>query len=269
MGTPIGYFGDDDVRDFPDLNKCPDCETFFDGLNCPLCGKVCPEEFRAGNRKPVKAKKKKAARGNGRVQFVPWYFSTWFIVLMLFFQPIIGLILLWMGYWRKSAKIIVTVLFVLYTFGFAFLGALMGLLNIFLPQEEPPVNTAISKEEYIEQCHALSAETIYREAETRVGEYVTLRVTVDALWEDAYAYYNDEEYSSYLQCHTVESEKNWCFLIRDYRQTGINFTPGDCIVLYGQIGGNFSIENTSLGELSAPGINMLYAELAEADISAP
>ena len=111
MGTPMGYF-DDDARDYPELNKCPDCETFFADLNCPLCGKECPEAFRAGNRKPVKVKKQRR-RGSERVQFVPWYFSTWFIILMLVVQPIIGLVLMWAGGWRKPAKIVVTVLLVL------------------------------------------------------------------------------------------------------------------------------------------------------------
>ena len=31
--------------DHPDLNKCPDCECFFAGERCPLCGKLCPEEM--------------------------------------------------------------------------------------------------------------------------------------------------------------------------------------------------------------------------------
>ena len=59
MGADLGFFAEDRERDFPELNKCPDCETFFADANCPICGKECPEEFRAGNRKPIKQKKRR------------------------------------------------------------------------------------------------------------------------------------------------------------------------------------------------------------------
>ena len=111
MGTPIGFFGDEAPNDYPELNKCPDCETYFQTLHCPLCGKECPEEMRAGNRKPVRKKKARRGRGPGRVQFVPWYMSSWFIILMLIIFPIAGLILLWQSdcYWRRGWKIFATV----------------------------------------------------------------------------------------------------------------------------------------------------------------
>ena len=100
MSADLGFFAEDRERDFPELNKCPDCETFFADANCPLCGKECPEEFRAGNRKPIKQKKHRRLSGNGRVQFVPWYHTVWFIVLMLIVQPLVGLILTWTGVWK-------------------------------------------------------------------------------------------------------------------------------------------------------------------------
>ena len=59
MGRMLGAFDDDVELDRPDLNKCPDCNCFFAGDNCPICGKVCPEHMRAGNRAPVKPQKKK------------------------------------------------------------------------------------------------------------------------------------------------------------------------------------------------------------------
>ena len=45
-----------DELDRPDLNKCPDCGCFFGQDYCPICGKLCPEEMRAGNRAAVKQK---------------------------------------------------------------------------------------------------------------------------------------------------------------------------------------------------------------------
>ena len=59
MGRMLGSFADDEELDRPDLNKCPDCDCFFASDACPLCKKICPEEMRAGNRKPVKHKKRK------------------------------------------------------------------------------------------------------------------------------------------------------------------------------------------------------------------
>jgi len=62
MGRLLGSHADDRELDRPDLNKCPDCGCFFPQDNCPLCGKPCPEEMRAGNRKPPKKSKKTAAK---------------------------------------------------------------------------------------------------------------------------------------------------------------------------------------------------------------
>lgn len=252
----MGYFSEDRERDFPDLNKCPDCETFFEGLNCPLCGKVCPEEMRAGNRKPVKVKRQRyTSSGNGRVQFVPWYLSTWFIILMLFIQPIIGLILMWMGNWHKAAKVILTVFLALSLFGsFVFGGVYEMIDSVFFP-EEIPVNTELSKEEYIERCEELSAETVYREANSRVGEFVALTVRVEAVWIDSYSY--NSAYTTYLECTVEENGKVWSFLIHDYRENGVNLTVGDVITVYGQIGGNVEIY-TDYGVLRDPCVNMLY-----------
>ena len=86
MGKLLGAH-DSEELDRPDLNKCPDCRCFFAGDNCPLCGKKCPEEMRAGNRAKVKPKKKRSTPNSGRVTFVSWYHSWLFIILMMFIMP--------------------------------------------------------------------------------------------------------------------------------------------------------------------------------------
>lgn len=103
-------FSDASVNDHPELNKCPDCETYFASDTCPLCGKVCPEEMRAGHRKPSRTPARDPYRKSaGRVRFVPWYYSTAFILAMLVFMPPVGLFLAWSGDWKKIWKVLVTV----------------------------------------------------------------------------------------------------------------------------------------------------------------
>ena len=106
MGRMLGYH-DSDELDRPDLNKCPDCGCFFATEECPLCGKICPEEMRAGHRAKVKHKKHRSS--SGRVQFIPWYYSWWFIILVFSVSRLAGIILFATSPYSKKAKIIVTV----------------------------------------------------------------------------------------------------------------------------------------------------------------
>ena len=261
MSAPYGFSEEDRQRDFPDLNKCPDCETFFAALNCPLCGKECPEEMRAGNRKPIKQKRFSGrGNGNGRVVFVPWYLSTWFTLFMLFFQPVIGLILTWMGYWKKHWKIIVTVLVVFYYVGYAFLIGLIGGIFSFFHQEKIPVNTELAREDYIALCETVDAEDLYRRTEEYADEYVCMTLTVDDILTDELDYESD--YLVYYRCHIEQNGKAWEFLVRDWRQTDqINLIKGDVITVYGQVAGNLNIYAASVGDLTKPGIHMLYCEV--------
>ncbi len=112
----LGAFDNPEELDRPDLNKCPDCECFFAGDSCPLCGKVCPEQMRAGNRKPPKKERRRKGSSNGRVTFVEWYHSWWFIILMLFVMPIVGIILLCTSPHRTLWKVLLTVAVVLVEF---------------------------------------------------------------------------------------------------------------------------------------------------------
>ncbi len=252
MSRQLGFF-DDEVRDFPELNKCPDCETFFADSNCPLCGKECPLEMRAGNRKPVKAPKKRSS-GSNRVQFVPWYYSTWFIILMLIFMPIVGLILLWTGYWKKHWKVIATVVLV---GGYLFTSVLLPLLTqLYLWKTEIPVNTAVSEAEYKELCEAVAPEELFRYAGTMTEEYITLEVTVDAIIESQ----EDWEYTTYYVCHASDGQKQWRFLLRDWRPQAsrVNVAVGDDLTVWGEVGGNMTVYDQNGTEHSAPGIHALY-----------
>ena len=257
MGANLGFFAEDRERDFPELNKCPDCETFFADANCPLCGKECPEAFRAGNRKPIKQKKHRRAAGNGRVQFVPWYHSVWFIVAMLIIQPIIGLILTWTGVWKTHWKVITTVLVVVcYLFGGILGGFLINLIYGF-NDFDPPVNTSITEEEYRARCEAVDVEYLYRNSNDMVGEYVQLSVEILHIETSVDVY----EPTAYI-CQTEKDGKTWSFIILDYRSAdgSVNFVEGDTVTFYGEV---YTTETKYWegGSLKAPWIACLYADL--------
>ena len=160
MGKLLGAYDDID-NEREDLNKCPDCECFFAQDVCPMCGKPCPEEMRAGNRKPVKRKKRRRSRGSGRVTFVEWYHSWWFIAIMMIFMPLAGIILLATSPHKSTHKVIFIVLAVAYTVLITF-GGLFDALGFVGNMLEKPVDTSLSREEYIEKCINLGKdEKIY------------------------------------------------------------------------------------------------------------
>ncbi len=134
MGRMLGAFDNPEELDRPDLNKCPDCECFFAGETCPLCGKACPEEMRAGNRKPPKKGKRRRGTNNGRVTFVEWYHSWWCIILASIFMAPLGIILMITSPHRTRWKVlfiiaVVLVEFVLpYIFSLVFFQMILGSL---------------------------------------------------------------------------------------------------------------------------------------------
>ncbi len=260
MGTQLGYFSDDGPVDYPELNKCPDCETFFAAENCPICGKLCPEEMRAGNRKKVKQPKKRKRSGTGRVQFVPWYLTTPVILVALVVQPIIGLILLWMGYWKKGWKIAATVVFALWFFAAPIL---LGLGNLILNGfYKPPVNLddVPPKEEYVEMCTPYQGKELYRLAgdEAFLGGHAQIQLTVEGEWIDSE---DVSGYNRYYRCYAEENGQRISFLVHDYRQTNrTNLMAGDVIVVYGQIEGNVAVPQGGTF-VEEPCIGMLYMTL--------
>ena len=253
MSADLGFFAEDRERDFPELNKCPDCETFFADANCPLCGKECPEEFRAGNRKPIKQKKHRRPSGNGRVQFVPWYHTVWFIVLMLFVQPIIGLILTWTGVWKTHWKIIVTLLVILPYILLIGGGMITAIVDNYA-ETEIPINLEISDEDYRAFCVKPDVETLYRNSNEKVGEYVCMDLTVVA-FTSTYYYTPDVNYreANVYLCHITQGERILEFFVVDYRQQDQKrLAIGDKITIWGEVAGEIEAgENVSLPAIYA------------------
>lgn len=259
MSRGYGFEREDRERDFPDLNKCPDCETFFADLHCPLCGKECPEEMRAGNRPAVKPSKRHRPSGSDRVTFVPWYLSTPFILIMLFIQPLIGLILLWLGGWRRQWKIVATTLLAL----LYLLPIVMGVVAVIAStHEEYPVAVELSQAEYQARCREVEPEELYRNAASygEQGAFVRLTLTVGERLTNEEDY--GSEYDTYYLCYAEVEGRTYSFLLRDWRQSnGVNFAGGDVITVWGEAAGELTLYNTAKGQIALPGVHFLYAEL--------
>ncbi len=269
MGKLLGSLASDEELDRPDLNKCPDCGCYFKQDACPLCGKVCPEEFRAGNRKKVKHKKHKG--GSSRVTFVPIYQEWWFIILMMIFMPIVGIILLISAPHKRSHKLIVLVIAALYTIFISY-GGISFLFSLF-NQPEPPVNADIPKEEYRQTCVYVDPEAFFRDPDAYKDEYVnmTLRIKDSFL---SYADDYDAEGSIYYVCTLVDDENgDFTILVRNCILSGQkNFTRGDVVQFFGEGDGEASLYDYSAdsvgGEYAGPLLNAAYAEIVpEVDLT--
>lgn len=253
MGRPLGAY-DSDELDRPDLNKCPDCGCFFASECCPLCGKPCPPEMQAGNRAPVKIKKRRQS-GSGRVTFVEWYHSWWFIILMLLVFPIAGIVLLVTSPHKRGIKVAVAAggvaVWFVSTFG---LQILFGLFTLWAP---PPVDTTLSREEYIAACEEMTPEGFYRSADSLQGKFVQLTVTVEAVLPQDYS---ESNYNVYYLCSDPQGG-NFRLLIRDCVQDAPqNLLPGDRVTVWGEGAGSESVYGTE-DYVTAPCLNVAYLRL--------
>ncbi len=259
MGTPIGFFGDGAPTDYPELNKCPDCETFFASETCPLCGKPCPEEMRAGNRKPVKIKRRTRGNSSGRVQFEPWYYAAWFIVAMLIVMPIVGLILLWQSNKRRGVKIALTFLplapYIL-TALLSVIGALTGLFG----SSEMPAVPDLPREEYLEICETVDVEALYRDSAQYDGRDVTLTVRVTEICHDEWEYQEStDSYPLYYVCEAEQNGRSFRFLLRDLQQSSsVRLTVGDTVTVFGRVLADCQIYDSNAGNLDEPCILTFY-----------
>jgi hypothetical protein len=130
MGRELGYF-DDDTEGFdrPDLNYCPDCKCYFASANCTICGKPCPEEMRAGNRKPVKVKRRRASSVS---YVIPWYHSWWFILVMVFVFPLAALVLAASSQNKKWVRVTLIVISVIALVAPVIFNSIYGVIAMWL-----------------------------------------------------------------------------------------------------------------------------------------
>ena len=259
------YLGshDADELDRPDLNKCPECGSFFapEDDTCPICGAFCTEEFRAGNRRPVKVKKQSYSRASSRVTFVEWYHSWWVIALALIFSPLIGIVLLITSPHKKRHKAIFVAIAVVYTVlvSYGMGGKLIGMVQNRL---DPPVNTALSMQDYIAACETLDAQTFYRDAEAYTGKQVAVTLTVRSSFTDPETVYGSDVERRYYLCS--DDGETFTVLVRDcVLENRINLIAGDRILIYGEGAGNLSVYDADYTRITAPALNAAYIMLAE------
>ncbi len=249
MGRPLGAY-DGEELDRPDLNKCPDCGCYFATETCTLCGKICPEEMRAGNRAAVKHKKRRSGGYSGRVQFVPWYHTWWFIALMLWWMFPVGAVLFFTSPYSRKTKIILTAVAVVAVV--AFYGGAALLMDHL--SEQPLVNDDISRAAYIERCTDMDADTLYRHVYD-TGAYVTMELTITRRAEgmdDGTVYYictdmGGGEISVLLQDCILEGRQN--------------YRAGDAIRVFGESAGMLSVALADGGTVQLPGLYVAYADL--------
>ena len=256
MGRMLGYH-DSEELDRPELNKCPDCECYFSTEECPLCGKICPEEMRAGNRAAVKHKK--CRNSSGRVQFIPWYHTWWFILIMMCTFTVVGVILLLSSPHSKKLKIIgCSVVLVITVLGSSFMGQTVWDMLF----SEPLVNDDISQAEYVGKCQDMTVADFYRAGNSTEGKYLTMTLKVAERFTDWYTAY-DADPAIYYLCY-AEGHPEVQILVRDCLiGEDLNLMVGDTVTVFGESGGQVTVaKDATTGDLTYPCLYMAYAELA-------
>ncbi len=258
MGRLLGAH-DSDELDRPDLNKCPDCACFFAGDNCPLCGKPCPEEFRAGNRRPVKQKKRRTNPSSRTVTFIEWYHSWWVIAIALFIAPIIGIILLLTSPHKKSLKIGIGIAAAIWLV-VSYLGGFSAIFGNITNRFDKPVDTSLTREEYMAQCETITAEEFYRGGNEYSEKFVSVTLTVSRKVIDSEAQYNGSPYYTYYVCHDGNGGEFEIFIRDCVQDSSRNYITGDVITVYGEGAGEVTLYDVDYNPITAPAINVAYIE---------
>ncbi len=259
MGRMLGAFDDSDSIDRLDLNKCPDCACFFAQDECPLCGKVCPEDMRAGTRKPEK-KKKNNGYYSGKVTFVEWNHSCWFILITLFIFPFVSVILASTAPYKKPFKpILIAVTVIMTVLTYTGLGSFVyySLSDLTDPQ---PVNTELSREEYETECVLTDGEAFYRNSDTYKGDYVCVELKVTKIIA-GYPFTDSAEhgYSTLYVCQKPDASAFTVLVQNCLIGTQPNLAVGDTVTFYGQGAGTLTVYDETDPQYTTYSMPALYA----------
>ena len=256
MGRLLGAH-DDGELDRPDLNKCPDCGSFFapDSDTCPICGTFCPEEYRAGNRKVQKVKKQKFSRASSRVTFVEWYHSFWFIALALAFMPLIGIVLLITSPHKTKHKVIFVAAAALYTVLVTY--GVGGLLWRYAVNLYDNAGAPVTAEDYAAEATAVSAEQFYRMTGDYTGVRISLALTVAERITDVSA----DGYGMHPTYYLCTDEEGRVSILVHARDDAPNLLAGDRITVLGIGIGNITVTDTAYLPHTAPCVDAAYIQV--------
>ncbi len=263
MGKLLGSHDTDDLNR-PDLNKCPECGSYFapDADNCPICGAYCPEDCRAGTRPAPKHKKQSFSRASSRVVFVEWYHSFWFIALAMLFMPIVGIILLITSPHKTKSKVLFAAAALLYTV-FVSWGVGGILLHVITQGSDTPDRPTVSIEEYAPSCTAVDAVTYYRTPNAYLDQRITLTLKVTERITDSESQQLGED--GYIWYLCTDSESRISLLVRDLTENTVNLLPGDTVCIYGIGVGERTVYDAAYTAHTAPAIQAFYLTLKETD----
>lgn len=213
-------------NDIPELNKCPKCGAFFDGLICPICGEFCPEEMRAGNRKKTKSDYRKPVKG---VKLTPFYLKWWFILIVSFFSRIIAFILAMMTDWKAWVKVLVAIALVLPFILEIVIGwiSISGIgLNKKADYSMSGLTEGLSETEYKGKCQLPDYEKYCGDAENEyVGDYLVLCGRIKSNHgENFYGY----------QTYVITNNGNDEYVVCDYSGGSKNPVRGREYTVYGR-----------------------------------
>jgi hypothetical protein len=125
-----------------------------------------------------------------------------------------------------------------------------------LYQPEPPVDTDLTRAEYVAACREMTPEDFYRRADSIEGEFVQLTLTVTAVLSNESTGY----YARYYLCQAPDGG-NFRLLIRDCVQDAPeNLLPGDTVTVYGQSAGTMVAYDTVGINYTAPCLNVAYLD---------
>ena len=197
------------------------------------------------------------AVGNSAIGFVTH--SWWFITIAMLIFPILGIVLLITSPYSKRKKAIFISIAAVYL-AVSFIGIGNILSNVF-GLFENPVDTSLSKAEYIEKCEDVSAEQLFRSPKAYENKFlcITLEVYCEATYYDRF---NNETKDKYYVCYAVGDPK-FTVIVRDCIIDGSkNLARGDVINVYGEGGGECTVyDNFEYFSHSGPLVNMAYIEM--------
>lgn len=175
---------------------------------------------------------------------------------MMFLFPLAGIILLITSphdKWKKIVFVSIAAVYMVASF-FGIGNIISGVTGMF----ERPVDTSLTREEYVAACAAVEPEELYRSPKAYEDEFVkvTLKVVERA------SYINDDYYSNnvYYVCEAEEGS-SYKIVIRDCLiDKAQNLISGDVITVYGEGAGECMAYSSDYTPIAGALVNMAYVE---------